>query len=477
MKKLILLVSLISLIFVSACTKTEDELIMVTEAGFAPYEYYNNGEIVGVDIDIANEIAKELNKKLVVKDVSFDFVINEVKSGKADFAAAGISVTEERKKEVDFTIEYTTSNQVVIVRKDSPITSFDQLGDKTLVTQLGTVSDLYVSENYPNANLVTHKKYLSAVEGVKAKKADALIMDQAPALEIVKENSELKILDGILFQDKYGMIVKKGNTELLNSINNVLERLNEEGKIEEYVIKHLKQEETTSSTNFIDNFVDSFKKTFIVEDRYLFFLEGLGYTLIISFFAIILGLFLGVLTSVIRDYNRETGHLKILSKLCDIYVYIIRGTPTLLQLMILYYIIFKSFNIAPIIIGILTFGINSGAYVSEIFRAGFEGIDKGQREASRTLGLNYYKTIRYVIFPQALAKIFPALGNEVITLVKETSIAGYVGIIELIKASDIISSRTYNYFFPLIVSALIYLFLTFLLSKIMKVIERKLNHV
>ena len=302
-------------------------------------------------------------------------------------------------------------------------------------------------------------------------------MDQAPALEIVKENSELKILDGILFQDKYGMIVKKGNTELLNSINNVLERLNSEGKIEEYVIKHLKQEETTSSTNFIDNFVDSFKKTFIVEDRYLFFLEGLGYTLIISFFAIILGLFLGVLTSVIRDYNRETGHLKILSKLCDIYVYIIRGTPTLLQLMILYYIIFKSFNIAPIIIGILTFGINSGAYVSEIFRAGFEGIDKGQREASRTLGLNYYKTIRYVIFPQALAKIFPALGNEVITLVKETSIAGYVGIIELIKASDIISSRTYNYFFPLIVSALIYLFLTFLLSKIMKVIERKLNHV
>ena len=169
--------------------------------------------------------------------------------------------------------------------------------------------------------------------------------------------------------------------------------------------------------------------------------------------------------------------IKILSKLCDIYVYIIRGTPTLLQLMILYYIIFKSFNIAPIIIGILTFGINSGAYVSEIFRAGFEGIDKGQREASRTLGLNYYKTIRYVIFPQALAKIFPALGNEVITLVKETSIAGYVGIIELIKASDIISSRTYNYFFPLIVSALIYLFLTFLLSKIMKVIERKLNHV
>ena len=168
--------------------------------------------------------------------------------------------------------------------------------------------------------------------------------------------------------------------------------------------------------------------------------------------------------------------MKILSKQCDIYVYVIRGTPTILQLMILYYVVFKSTTISPIIVGILAFGINSGAYVSEIFRAGFEGIDKGQREASKTLGLNYIKTMRHVIFPQSLAKIFPALGNEVITLVKETSIAGYIGIVELMKAADIISTRTYDYFFPLLVSTIIYLFLTFILSKVMKYGERKLNH-
>lgn len=224
------------------------------------------------------------------------------------------------------------------------------------------------------------------------------------------------------------------------------------------------------------NFYDSFYKTFIYEERYLYFLEGLKFTLIIAFFSIILGLFLGILTSVIRDYHKETKKLFIISKICDVYVYVIRGTPTLLQLMILYYVIFKTSTISPIIVGILTFGINSGAYVSEIFRAGFDGIDKGQREACKTLGFNYIKTIRYVIFPQALAKIFPALGNEMITLVKETSIAGYVGIVELIKAADIISSRTYDYFFPLIVSAIVYLLLTFFLSKIMKVWERKLNH-
>ena len=217
-------------------------------------------------------------------------------------------------------------------------------------------------------------------------------------------------------------------------------------------------------------------KTFIYDNRYLFFLEGLKFTLIIALFSVLLGLILGVITSVIRDYYRETKKIKILSKLCDIYVYVIRGTPTILQLMILYYVVFKSATISPIIVGILAFGINSGAYVSEIFRAGFEGIDKGQREASKTLGLNYIKTMRHVIFPQSLAKIFPALGNEVITLVKETSIAGYIGIVELMKAADIISTRTYDYFFPLLVSTIIYLFLTFILSKVMKYGERKLNH-
>ena len=217
-------------------------------------------------------------------------------------------------------------------------------------------------------------------------------------------------------------------------------------------------------------------KTFIYDDRYLFFLEGLKYTLIIAFFSILLGLFLGILTSIIRDYHKETKKLKILSKICDVYVYVIRGTPTILQLMILYYVVFKTSTLSPIVVGTIAFGINSGAYVSEIFRAGFEGIDKGQREASKTLGLNYIRTMRYVIFPQALAKIFPALGNEIITLVKETSIAGYIGIVELIKAADIISSRTYDYFFPLVVSAIVYLLLTYILSKVMKYGERKLNH-
>ncbi len=237
MKKILVL--LVMMLLITGCSsKDENTLVMVTEAGFAPYEYYEGGEVVGVDIDIANEIAKELNKKLVVKDVSFDFVINEVKSGKADFGAAGMSITEERKKEVDFTTEYTTSQQVVVVRKDSNINNFEEIKNKTIAVQLGTVADSYAEKNYKNAKIVKHKKYLTAAQDVKSNKADCIIMDALPAKELVKENNDLKILDGILFEDKYGMVVKKGNDKLLKDINRVLEKLIEEGKIEEFIIKH-----------------------------------------------------------------------------------------------------------------------------------------------------------------------------------------------------------------------------------------------
>ena len=234
------LIIILSIFFMTGCSKNENELVLATEAGFAPYEYYEDGKVVGVDIDIAKEIAKELGKELVIKDVSFDFVINEVKSGKADFAAAGISITPEREKEVDFTIEYTTSNQVVVVKKGSSITNFDDIKNKKIAVQLGSVADLYVEENYKKATIVPHKKYLSAVEDVKTGKADCIVMDELPAKEIVKENDNLVILDGFLFQDKYGMIVKKGNDELKEKINKVLERMKNDGTIDQLVLKHSK---------------------------------------------------------------------------------------------------------------------------------------------------------------------------------------------------------------------------------------------
>lgn len=241
--KVLMLIFIVTAVLISmqGCgLKNNNQLVLATEAGFAPYEFYQDGKIVGVDIDIAKEIAKRLDKELVIKDVSFDFLINEVKSGKADFAAAGISITDERKKQVDFTDEYTVSNQVVVVRKDSKLSNFNELSNKRIAVQLGTVADLYVSDNYPDATLVQHKKYLSAVEDVKANKVDCLIMDEIPAKNIVLKNDELKIMDGVLFQDRYGMIVKKGNDELRKQINTVLEEMVLDGTINKLVLKYSK---------------------------------------------------------------------------------------------------------------------------------------------------------------------------------------------------------------------------------------------
>lgn len=240
-KKIIVIALIITTLLLTGCSKKNDnEIIMATEAGFAPYEYYENGEIVGVDIEIANEIANALGKKLIIKDIAFDSIINELKSGKADFALAGMSITEERLKEVDFSIQYTTSRQVVIVKKNSSINSINNIYDKKIAVQLGSVADLYLSENYPNTNLVRQKKYLSMVEDLKSDKIDLIVMDKLPAEQIVASSNELKILEGFIFEDSYGIAVKKGNKELLSTINNVLNKLMSKNKIDEYIVKYSK---------------------------------------------------------------------------------------------------------------------------------------------------------------------------------------------------------------------------------------------
>lgn len=229
--------------------------------------------------------------------------------------------------------------------------------------------------------------------------------------------------------------------------------------------------------NFFYDIIDNLYNTLIYQDRYLYILKGLGNTIIMAIFATLIGIILGVIIAVVINYNSRSSRLKFLSRLFKMYVGVIRGTPVLLQLMIIYYVIFKSVDVNILLVGILAFGINSSAYVSEIVKSGFISVDEGQFEASLSLGLGYFQMIRYVILPQAFRNIMPSLGNEFITLLKETSVAGYIGIMELTKASDIIASRTYEYFFPLIIVACIYLIMTLGLSKLVRGLEVKLSNV
>ena len=217
----------------------KEKIIMVTEAGFAPYEFYEGEEIVGVDVEIAKKIAEKTGKELEIKDTDFDSIINEVKTGKADFAAAGLSITEERLQEVDFSVEYAVSKQVIVVKDESSAESIEDFNGKKVAVQLGTIADLVLSDENPEVELVQHKKYLLAVEDLKADKVDAIVLDSLPAEEIINKNPELKILEKEVLTDKYGIAVQKGNTELLNQINEVLNELMNSGKIQEYTINYL----------------------------------------------------------------------------------------------------------------------------------------------------------------------------------------------------------------------------------------------
>ena len=322
-------------------------LSVATNAEFKPYEYFDQGEIVGIDIDIMQAICDKLGMALEVQNMDFDAIITAVSSGKADVGAAGMTVTEDRLKSIDFTDSYTTSTQVIIVRDE--------------------------------------------------------------------------------------MAVQKDRS-----------------------------------------FHESFYDNFIKDNRYEYLLKGLGNTLVITLFAVMLGIALGLLIALVRTGYDRAGKLPLLNFICKVYLTVMRGTPAVVQLMIIYYVILTAVQ-NKIVVAIIGFGLNSAAYVAEVIRSGIMSVDNGQFEAGRSLGLSYQQTMKSVIIPQAIKNILPALGNEFIVLIKETSISGYIGLMDLTKGGDIIRSITYEAYLPLYAVALIYLVIVLLLTAGVNRLERKLR--
>ena len=220
---------------------------------------------------------------------------------------------------------------------------------------------------------------------------------------------------------------------------------------------------------------ESFVLNFIKDDRWKYLTNGLAVTLKITFFAVLLGLAIGFIIAMVRSTYENTGKLKILNAITGLYLLVIRGTPVVVQLMIIYFVIFGSVRIDKSFVAILAFGINSGAYQAEIFRSGIQSIPRGQFEAGRSLGFNYRETMTNIIMPQAFKNVIPTLANEFIVLLKETSVAGYIALEDLTKGGDIIRSRTYSAFMPLMAVALIYLLLVMLFSHGVKLLERRLK--
>ena len=227
--------------------------------------------------------------------------------------------------------------------------------------------------------------------------------------------------------------------------------------------------------NYFIGLGDSLYLNFVKDDRYLYLTRGLGVTLEITFFALLIGIVLGFILAIIRSTYDKTGKMKILNLFAKLYITVIRGTPVVLQLLILYFVIFASVNINKVVVAAIAFGLNSGAYVAEIVRSGIMAVDEGQFEAGRSLGFNYFQTMCYIILPQAIKNILPALGNEFIVLLKETSVSGYIAIQDLTKGGDIIRSQTFEPFLPLIAVAIIYLVMVIIFQKLVNLLERRLR--
>lgn len=237
----------------------------------------------------------------------------------------------------------------------------------------------------------------------------------------------------------------------------------------------------------MSDFFQEFSRVMLENNRFNFILEGLKNTFIITIGSLVLGIILGVIVAVVRStYDKNKPHLKkkggisyillsFLNGICKLYLTVIRGTPVVVQLMIFYFIIFTSTD-NGVAVATFAFGINSGAYVAEIFRSGIMAIDNGQFEAGRSLGLNYFQTMIYIIVPQMFKIVLPTLCNEFIVLLKETSVAGYVGVIDLTKAGNTIAGRTFSYFIPLITVAVIYLIVVIILTKLVGILERRLRN-
>lgn len=459
------------------------KLVIGTDPGFKPFEYRAGNKIVGFDIDLAQEIANDLDRKLVVEEMNFDGLITALQTGKIDIIAAGMSVTEDRAKSVNFSDSYYLANQMIIVKKDNQtIQTRDDLKGKKIGVQLGTTGDTMVDE-IAEVEKVQFSAVPAVLQELRSGRIDAAVLDNAPADMYVKTTSDLKILDQKLSEEYYALALRKEDTNLLAAVNSTIERVKSDGTYERLIEKHF-------STELSERM--GLMEIFLGDQRYMYLVRGLGVTILLALAATVIGTVIGLVVALMRISHwrpfkflkkSSSKSLRYLAKwnplewLARLYTDVIRGTPVLVQLLIMYYVVFGSYqNMSKIVIAALAFGINSGAYVAELIRAGFESLPKGQWEAAQSLGLSYAQTIWYVTMPQALKVALPSLISEFITLLKETSIVGWIGATDLMRGADNIRFQTATAFESLVAAALIYLLLTTIFTRLMRRVERKMKN-
>ena len=428
-----------------------------TSADFPPFEMNKNGKIVGIEIDLMNEISKETGIKFVFNDMSFKSVIASLTTNKIDLGVSGISKTEERKKSVDFTDEYINVNFALITKEKDKNKTLKDFAGKKIAVQTGTIMQDYVvnynknSSEKDKVNIVIMDDNSISVEALLKEKVDGFFVEELQAKVYTK------MYDGLVYQEVYNKeggyaIALTKNSKYTKIINNALNKIKKQGKIDK-IIK--KWEEKYIAESLKENKKQEYIKSL------LYIAKGSFVSIQYSLCAILIGLFM----SLIFTLMMYSG-VKILFYFVRVYVSIIRGTPLLLQMSFVYFGLSHliGINLSIFTSCVIALSINSSAYLVEIIRSGVRTIDKGQFEACKSLNIPKFLAVKDIYIPQVIHNIFPALINEFIALIKETSIVSVLGGYEIMKRTNMVIAEYYSYFIPLIVAGFSYYIITFTLE-------------
>ncbi|HCU7321637.1 ABC transporter permease subunit [Staphylococcus aureus] len=445
--------------------KERGELRVGLSADYAPMEFEHtvNGktEYAGVDIDLAKKIAKDNNLKLKIVNMSFDSLLGALKTGKIDIIISGMTSTPERKKQVDFSDSYMMTKNIMLVKKDK-VNEYKDIKDfnnKKVGAQKGTEQEKIAQTEIENASITSLSRLPDVILALKSGKVEGAVVEKPVAEAYLKQNPKLGISNVKFNEEEKDTViaVPKDSPKLLSQINKTIKEVKDKGLIDKYMTN------AANAMNDDSGFISKYGS---------FFLKGIKITILISLIGVALGSILGAFVALMK-----LSKIKIISWIASIYIEILRGTPMLVQVFIVFFGITAALglDISALVCGTIALVINSSAYIAEIIRAGINAVDKGQMEAARSLGLNYRQTMKSVIMPQAIKNILPALGNEFVTLIKESSIASTIGVGEIMFNAQVVQGISFDPFTPLIVAAALYFVLTFVLTRIMNMIEGRLN--
>jgi polar amino acid transport system substrate-binding protein len=443
-------------------------LVMVTSADYPPYEFRDTAsgnEIIGFDIDIANYIAQELGFELTIQDTDFSGIIPALQSQRADFAMAGMTPTEERRQNVDFSDIYYEAKNTIVALQVTTLQQPEDLAGKRVGVQLGSIQETTARE-FDDVTIVPLNRTGEIIQEVKARRVDAAILEDTIATGFVANNPDLEF-NTIEAGEGGSAIAFPRGSPLVADFNRVLRQMQSSGEIERLINKWFGGEPVTTAT--ADDSTFSFAQ---IAPSIPFILRGILVTLQFTALSAVFGFLWGTILSLFK-----ISTFKPLVWFATAYTSIFRGTPLLLQIALVYYATpqITGYNIPALLAGVITFTLNSGAYISETIRGGILAVDKGQREAALSLGVPYRPMMLDIILPQAIKNILPALVNESIALLKDSALVSTIGVADLLRRAQIVGAERYIYFEPLIVAGVIYYLMVMSLTWGGYALERRLQ--